>query len=352
MIGAMRFFSSSVCAARGVYGFPMNLWAFLLMVTLVYPARVQGSEPIKIGLLRSMQNGPVFLAQEKGYFTAQGLRTELVFLDAAQPIPQAVASHELDFAAAGTTATLYRLAAEGSVRIIAGVAHEMPGFHLYGLAASDRAYQAGLKAYKNLPGHSVAISTIGAPAHYSLALIAQRYQLNISDVNLAPLQSYADMVSEVSAGRTDAGIIPATDMMPALRSGALHLIGWIGDVVPWQVSVVMTASSTADRKADQVARFLRAYRRGTRDYHEAFIGPNGKRRDGPTATDALAIIAKYVARPAEQITQDIAYVDSQGRLDISDVRRQMAWYKSQGMAPGPISAEVAIDRRYVIPLRK
>ena len=85
---------------------------------------------------------------------------------------------------------------------------------------------------------------------------------------------------------------------------------------------------------------------------DAFIGPNGKRRDGPLAPEMLAIIAKYVTRPAEQIKQEIAYVDADGRLDIKDIHRQMAWYKAQGLAEGPVGADVAIDRRYVIPLRK
>ena len=45
-------------------------------------------------------------------------------------------------------------------------------------------------------------------------------------------------------------------------------------------------------------------------------------------------------------------IDADGRLDIKDIHRQMAWYKAQGLAEGPVGADVAIDRRYVIPLRE
>src|SRR5262249_13582313 len=102
-------------------------------------------------------------------------------------------------------------------------------------------------------------ATIGAPAHYSLALIAERYGFDLSAVRIIPLQSYANMVSAVSAGQADAGIIPATEMKSAISNGALQVIGWIGDEVPWQVSVVFTASEMTNERADTVMRFLRAY---------------------------------------------------------------------------------------------
>jgi hypothetical protein len=35
---------------------------------------------------------------------------------------------------------------------------------------------------------------------------------------------------------------------------------------------------------------------------------------------------------------------------VTDVLRQIAWYKSQGMQEGPVSLDQVIDKRYVIPL--
>jgi ABC-type nitrate/sulfonate/bicarbonate transport system substrate-binding protein len=44
---------------------------------------------IKLGILRSVQNGAVFIADAKGYFAAEGLATKLVFFDGAQgTLPQ------------------------------------------------------------------------------------------------------------------------------------------------------------------------------------------------------------------------------------------------------------------------
>jgi NitT/TauT family transport system substrate-binding protein len=305
---------------------------------------------IKIGLLRSVQNGAVYIANEKGYFAAEGLAARLTFFNTAQEIPAAVASYAVDFAAVGTTASLYRLANEGRLRIIAGAAHEAAGYQLYGLAVSRQAYQAGLKSFKDIPGHSVSIATIGAPAHYSLALIAERYGFDLSAVRIIPLQSYANMVSAVSAGQADAGIIPATEMKSAISNGALQVIGWIGDEVPWQVSVVFTASEMTNERADTVMRFLRAYRLGARDYHDAFADADGRRKNGRTAAQIVSIIARYIGHPTEQIASEIAYVDPEARLDVKDVLRQISWYRAQGLLSSPDNREAIVDKRYVLPL--
>jgi len=335
---------------------PRDAWASVLLgvaILTCYPAAASAElTQVKIGLLRSMQNSGVFIAQERGYFAAEGLATSLVLFNGAQPIPEAVASHNVDFGVAGTTASLYRLGNAGALRIIAGAAHEAAGYHLYGLAVSRHAYQAGLKTYKDLPGHSVAISTFGAPAHYSLALIAKRYGFDLTDVRVTPLQSYAEMVLVVSNGHADAGIMPATEMTTAISNGTLQIIGWIGNEVPWQVSVIFTATEFANENRDTVARFLRAYRRGAREYYDALAGADGARKDGPSVREILSIIAQYLGHTAEQIKTEVSYIDPDGRLDVNDILQQIGWYRAQGLLDGPEQHldEEIIDKRYVIPL--
>ena len=353
--GSFQYMKAAAKLNRPASAQPISAFASVLLgvVLLTNSAQTAVSAElteIKIGLLRSVQNGAVFIANEKGYFAIEGLAAKLTFFNTAQEIPVAVASHAADFAAAGTTASLYTLANDGKLRVIAGAAHEAAGYQLYGLAVSRQTYQAGLKTFKDLPGHSVSIATVGAPSHYSLALIAERYGFDLSEVRILPLQSYANMVSAVSAGQADAGIIPATEMTSAISHGALQIIGWIGDEVPWQVSVVFTAADTANDRSDIVMRFLRAYRRGARDYHDAFALADGRRKNGPATAEIASIIARYIGRPAEQIESEIAYVDPEARLDVKDILRQISWYRAQDLVDGPDNREETFDKRYVIPL--
>ena len=43
----------------------------------------------------------------------------------------------------------------------------------------------------------------------------------------------------------------------------------------------------------------------------------------------------------------IAYVDPSLRVDVNDVRRQIAWYKAQGMVKDDVDPDAIIDKRYV-----
>ena len=54
--------------------------AFLLLALNAGFAR---AESIKIGIVQTLAVGPVFVAAERGYFTAEGFRAELVYFDAA-----------------------------------------------------------------------------------------------------------------------------------------------------------------------------------------------------------------------------------------------------------------------------
>jgi NitT/TauT family transport system substrate-binding protein len=88
------------------------------------------------------------------------------------------------------------------------------------------------------------------------------------------------------------------------------------------------------------------------DYDGAFVDENGKRRNGPNAKEDLAIMAKYLDQPPEAIERALGYVNADGKLDVADILRQIAWYKSQGMVKPAVDGASFIDNRYVVALEK
>lgn len=313
-------------------------------------SRCARAEPIKIGLLPAVPGGPIFIAQEKGYFAAEGLSAELVFFHSAQPVGVAVVANSIDFGVTGVAGGTYSLASQGALRIIGGAYREFPGFQYNGYGVSKQAYAGGLLGFKDLPGHSVALSQIASPPHYALSLLAEKYKLNLATIRVLPLQSVPNMVSAITGGQSDATIMDATALLPVVQRGDAKLLGWVGDETPWQIGASYAARKTADDRRDTVERFLRAYRRGAREYHDAFIDQDEKRHDGPTAPDILAILAKYLDQSPAQVAMGIAYIDAQARLDVKDVLHQIAWYRSQGLVKGDFDPATIIDTRYVVPL--
>lgn len=329
---------------------PAFVAAALAMLAL--SPRTEAAESIKIGTLKIAAYGPLFVAVDKGYFAAEGLTPDIVYFESAQPVAVGIAGGSVDFGVTGTSGGLFSLCGQGALRIIAGGPHEMPGFEFFVAAASNRAYTAGLKSYKDLAGHTFATTQIGSPTHYSLALLEEKYHLDPATIRVLPLQSLPNQMSAMAGGQADATIVNATAALPAVQRGDIKLLGAIGDVTPWQVGVVYTSTKMANDQHDTVERFLRAYRHGARDYHDAITGPDGKRADGPTTAAILAILAKYTGQTPEQIKPALAYSDAEARLDVKDVLHQVGWFTAQNLVKGPIDDANVVDSRYAAPLPK
>jgi len=308
------------------------------------------AEAIKIGTLKISAYSPLFVAEEKGYFAAEGLEPELVYFNSAEPIALGIASGSLDFGVSGTSAGLFNLCGQGALRIIGGGPQEVPGFQFFILLASNRSYEAGLKSFKNIGGHTAAVSQIGSPPHYSFALIAEKYGIDPTTIRILPLQAVPNQLSAVAGGQVDETIVNATSGLPSVRRGDAKLIGSVGDETPWQIGVLYTATKIANERSDTVARFLRAYRKGARDYHDAVTGADGKRAVGPAASAIMAIIAKYTGQTVEQIGTAVAYSDPEARLDLVDIAHQVAWFKAQNMVKAAVNADDVVDKRYAIAL--
>lgn len=323
---------------------------FALVSGFVLAAGAANAEGIKIGIGPVTASGPIFIAQDKGYFAAENLAAETVSLDAAQSVAQGVVAGDLDFGATAATAAAYNLAAKGGLTIIGGQGREVPTFNGSAFLASNHAWDGGLKSLKDIGNHTVGIVQVGGPIHYEVELAAEKYGVDMKTVRLTALQGLSNLASALAGSQVDAGIEVNTIALRLSGEGKAHLLAWVGDETPWQNALLFTTTKMANDHQKIVEAFLRAFKKGARDYYDAFTGPDGKRKDGPTAEAILAIIAKHLNQPAAQLAQGISFVDPEARLDVQDVLRQVAWFKSQGMLPADADGAAMIDKRYVVPL--
>jgi NitT/TauT family transport system substrate-binding protein len=324
--------------------------SFVVLISFFALAVGAQAETIKIGLLKTVGTTPIFIAEEKGYFAAEGLDVENVVFDSAEPIAVAVVSGAIDIGATGLTAGFYTLAGQGALKMLASDSFERPGFQGQAVLVSNRAWAAGLKSFTDLPGHSVAISQIGGAPHYSLGLLADKFGIDLKSLRVLPLQSNVNRIAAVTGGTADTAIIPVTYAMPSIQHGDAKLLGWVGDNTPWQVAAVFVSTKSTNERGAMLKRFLRAWQHGVDDYRAAFIGPDQKLRFGATAPAILAVIAKYTGQPEADIRLGISYLDAQSRIDMKDVQHQIDWYRAQGMLKGDVDANGVVDRRYAVPL--
>jgi NitT/TauT family transport system substrate-binding protein len=320
------------------------------LAAFAYANTASAADHIKVGALKSTNVGAVYVAIDKGYFAKEGLELELVPFESAQPVAVAAAGGSIDFGTTSTSAGLFQLAGNGALKLISGFYDESPGFHNFAVAASIKAYDGGLKTYKDLPGHSVATTQIGSPVHYSLALIVEKYHLDLNRITVKPLQSIPNMVSAIRGNTVDATVINSTSINPLLASNSAKLLGWVGDETPWQTAVTFTTPKMIEQHKATVEAFLRALKAGAKYYHDAYTGSDEKPKDGPNAAEVTGILAKYTGLTAEQVKASLAHVDADERVDVKDIIHQVEWFQSQKMVKEDVKPASVMDSSLVVPI--
>jgi NitT/TauT family transport system substrate-binding protein len=329
----------------------LRLAALALSTSLAALAPAAHAESIKIGISKLLSYPAVPIAVERGYFKDQGIDAEMVYFDSAQPTAVAVASGSVDFGVAGLSAAFYTLAGQGQLRMIAASGYEEPGFYNIVLLGSLKAYDAGLKSVKDLGGHSVAVTQLGTSLQLNLGRIAQKFNIDLKTLDVKALQSNTNVVSALTGGTVDAGIIPASPALALIAKNEVKVLSWVGDDVPGNTgSALFTGTKTANDRGDLVKRFLVAYRHGMKDFHDAFTDANGKRADQPSAPAVLELLSKFTGVAIPDIQKATPYADPEGRIDVKEIKEQVAWYTSQGQIKGAVNADELIDKRYAIPL--
>ncbi len=304
-------------------------------------------DTVKIGVVKNSVYGPLFVAESRGYFTAEKLNAELVYFDSSLLMGPAVASGSIDFAGGNATAAIYNLGGQGAVRIIAGFAEDSPGFQLFAFAASNKAYDAGLEECRR----AVRAYRRGAIARRGGGLHPQpgRGEISSRSEDRSRAAAAIEFQHDFGGDRRHGGFFPrpATPIVPVTQRGDAKLLGFSGDEVKWQLGTIYTAAKTANDRHEMIERFLAAYRKGIHDYDDAFVDASGMRRDSGDAPAILDILAKHLDQTPQALKPALGYVNAEGKLDVKDILRQIAWYKSQGMIKPEVNAEATIDKRYV-----
>ncbi|HXR88288.1 MAG TPA: ABC transporter substrate-binding protein [Stellaceae bacterium] len=323
--------------------------ALCSVAAFALPARAEDYS-IKVGTGPVTAAGPLYIAQDRGYFAAEHITAEMVSMDAAQSVAQGVVAGALDIGATAATAAAYNLGAKGGLKIIGGQGREVPTFHGAAIVASNEGWDKGVKSLKDLGNRTVGIVQVGGPIHYELELANEKYHIDPKSQRLVALQGLSNMATALAGNQIDAGVEVSTFTLKLIDTQKAHLLAWVGDETPWQNTLIMVSTKTADERKLMIDAFMRAYKKGAHDYYEAFTAPDGTRRDGPTAPAILAIMEKALNQSAEQLKQGISYDDPDAKLDVKDVLHQIKWFKEQNMLPADADGEKMIDKRYAVPL--
>jgi NitT/TauT family transport system substrate-binding protein len=330
----------------------MKVFVFLV-VALLPSVGAHAADPLRLGLLHTLSPAPFYIAQERGYFRDEGIDLTFRFFEAAQPIAAAAVAGDIDVGVTALTGGFFNLAEKGTLKVIGGGLHEQRGYQGSAVLVSNQAYDAGLTSLAKLASHSFAITQYGSSFHYMLGRIAEAEHFDAATVTLRPVQQIANMVAAVGSGQVDATIAIASMAKPLAASGQAHIVGWAGDVVPYQITAVFTTAPMIAQHADVLRRFARAYQKGVADYRDAFLrlDAQGKPIADATTDAVIPLIEKYVftgdPKARDKIIAGVGYYDAGGALDVGDVIAQLDWFRAQGLVKGNADPRSLVDTQFL-----
>jgi len=153
------------------------------------------------------------------------------------------------------------------------------------------------------------------------------------------------VIAALRGGGIDAALLPGNLARPLLDEGVAKLLGWAGDQTPWQLGAVFATPRTLAKRAGAVDAFLRAYRRGAAVYDDALRPLRGKEaKPGDPASAVARALAEEMRRyvpstSVEEILSSAPTIDRDGRLEVADIREQVAWFQRHGLVDRAVKVD-------------
>lgn len=200
----------------------MKKTAAILCVLMFFLAAITGCQQkeeqkvVKIGYLQLAMSLPTFVAQEKGFFTDEGLQVELIPFNSATNIIEALMSNRID-ANCGSSSTGHWFPAQTAP-------DAFKFFLMFGTDSkeADNTFvvvvkkNSDIQDFKDLKGKKVA--TFPGATNVSLAKICIRTQINPDEI-LFTVLAPPDMPPALAAGNIDAFFSPEPLGMMAVGKG-------------------------------------------------------------------------------------------------------------------------------------
>jgi NitT/TauT family transport system substrate-binding protein len=325
---------------------------FIFISDLSFAAHAQ--ERVVIGTRRLSENGALFLAAAQGYFKAAGIDLAMTAYDSDKAVAETLASGATDFGLARFTPAAFDAAGKGMIRAVAAQAREKRDYEGSQLIASSIGLQKGLRKFDNLADKTVAIDALGSTAHYQLEQIARIKHVDPSRITIKPLGTVDAIARAVGTDQIDAAIMPSLYARELLMANQAKFVGWYSELDEQQLGALFVSKKMIDTRRAVVEKFVQAYRRGAADYAAALLRKDRstKRVSDIKSKEAATTIARYVypdrgTDAASAVELGAYYIDPQARLDVADVARQIAWYKSQGLIEKAVEARTVVDASFV-----
>jgi NitT/TauT family transport system substrate-binding protein len=195
---------------------------------------------------------PLWIADESGLFTAQGLKVTLTNLSGSDGFP-ALVSGQTQLASIGGSEMVSGAASGGEVNYLATLTPVFP-YELFAKVTDPQ----------ELKGKRIAVTSTSGSLYVATLEALRQIGLSPSDVQLTPLGSVTNVNNALVAGTIDAALShpPATTQIEA--AGYHSLVDLAKDKIPASNVGIAATTDYVNGHGDQIRRFLAAVQQAIR----------------------------------------------------------------------------------------
>ena len=303
----------------------------------------EAADRVSVGIANTLNDAPLYIAQERGFFRDEALDVELIVLDSGAKMIAPLGTGQLDVGAGALSAGFYNAVDRGvAIRIVADRGRTAPwSDYQMVVIRKDLVDSGAFKSLVDLKGKKMAAA---APGVTSLSVLNEAMKsagLSFKDVETV-FMPFPQQVVALRNRAIDGSIMTEPFATQVAKAGyGVRFVStetfYPGD----QVGVIFYSEKLIKERADVAKRFMKAYLRAVRAYLD--VVPRGK-IEGPGADELIQILTKnFGIDPGVAQAISSQAVDPDGSVNMDSIRKDWTFFREQGLISGTVPLETIVD---------
>lgn len=295
---------------------------------------------LKVGVLGTTGDAPLYIAFEKGYFREQNLDIEFVQFGSALDMIAPLSAKQLDVGSGGIGAGLFNAFSQGiPIKLVAETVRTPDNWKSNAwFVRTD--LKDSVKTPADLKGRTVSLAATCTVIDTELSVLLEKGGLKRSDITVKTV-AYADNPAAFASKSIDFtyGFEPYATTFQSTGVAFLWLTG--GSVIPNHVQSGILYGPSITAQQDVAQRWMLAYLKGARESYKYY-------NSLPLPDDITNIVVKYGVQkdPARVKTSPLSPRNLDGSVDKSSVQTDLNFFKANNCIQGSPTVDQVVDNSY------
>lgn len=304
------------------------------------PSPTPAPAKLKVGVLGTTGDAPLYIAFEKGYFRDQNLDIEFVQFGSALDMIAPLSAKQLDVGSGGIGAALFNAFAQGiPIKLVAETVRTPENWKSNAwFVRSD--LKDVVKTPADLKGRTVSLAATCTVIDTELSVLLDKGGLKRSDITVRTV-AYADNPAAFASKSIDFtyGFEPYATTFQTTGVAFLWLTG--GSVIPNHVQSGILYGPSMTSQQDVAQRWMLAYLKGARESYKYY-------NSLPLPDDITNIVVKYGVQkdPARVKTSPLSPRNLDGSVDKNSVQTDLNFFKANNCIQGSPTVDQVVDNSY------